>query len=140
MKRRALFALFILVASVSFLFGEEGKMPMVNASDKTALAKVIDQEVIVFGKVESAAWSTSGKVLRIRFAKADEANFGAVAFEKQKKKLDESFGGDFIKAITGADIRIVGTVKKYGGKDDKQNDQLEVVIAQPSQVTIVEKQ
>ncbi|MGH7179321.1 MAG: OB-fold nucleic acid binding domain-containing protein [Tepidisphaeraceae bacterium] len=104
---------------------------LIKVSDKAAIDAAMDKEVVLDGVVETAAWSASGKVLRIEFKDAGDSKIMAVAFDKNKEDLNEAFSGDVTKALVGAHVRIRGTLKDYKGRP-------EVVINVPNQVTIVE--
>ena len=111
---------------------------VVDATDQAKIVENLGREVIVEGVVDRAAWSASGKVMVIDFKGVDNSTFGAVAFEKLKDRLDKSFMGDAAKDFTGAKLRIRGKIAKYGGKVSALKDALQIVISDPSQVTIVE--
>ena len=111
---------------------------VVQASDQATIAASVGKEVVVEGVVSKAEWSRSGKVLNVAFDHADASKFVVVAFAKLRERLDKSFTGDAAKDFTGAKLRIRGTISKYNGKNEAQKDLLQVVIGDPSQVTIVE--
>ena len=89
---------------------------LVDVSDKAGLA---------------AEWNAKGSVFFINFQNTQESRALAVAFEKRREALEQSFAGDLGKALTGAKVRIRGTLKDYKGRP-------EVVIDMPSQITILE--
>ncbi|MFT3786167.1 MAG: hypothetical protein QM770_08375 [Tepidisphaeraceae bacterium] len=101
----------------------------VAASDKEGLKAALGKEIVVFGKVDKAAWSGTGKVMNVTFDGVDRKEFVVVLFEKNKKKFDEAYGGDVAKTLTGAEIRVRGKVEEFKGG-------LEIKIDGPSQVTI----
>jgi DNA/RNA endonuclease YhcR with UshA esterase domain len=104
---------------------------LVTADDAAAIKAALDKDVILDGEVKSAAWSSSGKVMRIAFKNADESKVQAVIFQAKKEKFDASFDGDVTKAIAGAHIRVSGKLKDFKG-------QPEVVVNEVHQLTIVE--
>ena len=109
---------------------------VLRANDAAAIEAAKDASVIVVGKVTKAEWSRSGKVLNIEFEGA--TNFTAAEFERQKAKLDESFSGDFGKALTGAIVRLNGKIQPYGGHDQTLKNTLQLLITDSSQVTVVQ--
>jgi len=104
---------------------------IIDATDKGAIDGAMNKEVVVEGIVESAAWSSSGKVMSMRFKNNKETRFSAVIFDKHKSDFDSAFSGDIAKALPGAKVRIRGSVKEYKGRP-------EIVIDVPAQITIVE--
>jgi DNA/RNA endonuclease YhcR with UshA esterase domain len=111
--------------------GEPAASSIVDAADKAAIDANMSKEVTVEGIVDTASWSSSGKVLRMEFKGNQQSKLQGVAFEKNKKSLDEAFSGDFVKAMTGAHVRVRGTLKDYRGRP-------EIVIDSASQVTVLE--
>ena len=105
------------------------------ASDTAAIAAAKDNEVVVQGKISSAEWSRTGKVCNITFENAP--GFMAVAFVKSRKKLDEAFGGDAAKQLTGATVKLSGKLGEYKGYDRKFKDAMQLIIKDTSQVTVV---
>src|SRR4051795_8963751 len=94
--------------------GDSGSS-VIDVSDKAALDAAMGKDVVIDGVVDSAAWSSSGKVMLIQFKKAAETKVAAAVFEKQKANFDKAFSGDVTKALTGAHVRIKGTLKDYKG-------------------------
>jgi DNA/RNA endonuclease YhcR with UshA esterase domain len=110
-----------------------GEKPIVvDVSDKAAVDAAMNKEVFLEGVVESAAWSSSGKVMRIQFKGAGESKVQAVIFEKKRVDFDQAFGGDVGKALTGARVRVRGKLKDYKGTP-------EVTLDQISQLTILDE-
>src|SRR5262245_13314475 len=68
-----------------------GESQVIDASDKAAIDGAMNKEVIVEGVVETAAWSSSGKVMAIRFKNSKETKFSTVVFDKRKADFDSSF-------------------------------------------------
>ena len=104
---------------------------VIDATDKAAIDTAMNKEVVVEGIVESAAWSSSGKVMSIRFKNNKETRFSAVIFDKHKSDFDTAFSGDIAKALPGAIVRVRGQVKDYKGRP-------EIVIDSPAQITITQ--
>ena len=132
--------LLVICAFVSFLplvaLGQQDQQPtskpvLIDVSDKAALDAAMDKQVELEGVVSRAEWNAKGSVFFINFENAQETKVLAVAFEKKREALEKSFAGDLSKALTGAKIRVRGTLKDYKGKP-------EVIIEMPSQITIVE--
>lgn len=129
---------FVLVGLLaSWVFAQETTTSpaIIEATDKAALDANAGKQVVVQGKVESAEWSNTGKVMNIRFANAPD--FMAAAFERNRKKLDEAFNGDLAKTLTGAQVKLTGKLQKYGGHIPELKDAQQLVITSVNQVTIV---
>ncbi len=116
---------------------QESPFVVISATDTAALKAAIGQDVVVEGTIERAEWSRSGKVINIEFKGASADGFIAVAFDRIRKKLDESFNGDFAKTMTGATVRLRGKLEASGAKDPKFANRPQLIISDPSQVTIV---
>jgi DNA/RNA endonuclease YhcR with UshA esterase domain len=104
---------------------------LVMVNDKAAVDAALDKDVILDGTIDSAAWSSSGKVMRIEFKDTAESKVQAVIFEKKRADFDAAFAGDVAKALGGKHVRINGRLKDYKGKP-------EIVIDQVHQITIVD--
>jgi DNA/RNA endonuclease YhcR with UshA esterase domain len=104
---------------------------LVKVSDKAAIDAAIGKDVFLEGEVASAAWSQSGKVMRIEFRDTEQTKVMAVLFEKNKQKFDEAFGGDVSKTLVGKQVRLKGTLKDYRGRP-------EIVLNLVSDITIQE--
>lgn len=137
-QKFALSVVLVLVAGFSALADDAVQTPVVDASDKAAIQANMGKMVIVKGKIELAEWSRSGKVMNIDFADAKESGLLAVIFEKNRKAMDEAFGGDVGKALTGASARIEGVLKEYGGKAESMKGRPQIIIDRITQITIVE--
>jgi DNA/RNA endonuclease YhcR with UshA esterase domain len=111
---------------------------IIRASDRDAIDAAMNQEVTVEGVVREAAWSRTGKVMNIEFADAGENGLLAVVFERQRKSMDEAFAGDLAKALTGAEVRLRGTIKPYGGRVESMKGRPQIIIEYPNQITILE--
>jgi DNA/RNA endonuclease YhcR with UshA esterase domain len=105
----------------------------IAANDKDALdvAMKDKKSAVVEGTVASAAWSSSGKVLIIKFKDTEESGFTAVIFAKDKDKMDAAFNGDVAKALSGAKVKLQGTIEPFREKP-------EIKIAKPTQISITE--
>lgn len=104
---------------------------LVDVSDKVAVDAAINKEVELEGVVKKAEWNSKGSVFFINFEKSEDSKVMAVAFEKKREALEKSFAGDLSKSLTGARVRIRGKLIDYKGKP-------EVIIDQPSQITILD--
>ncbi len=135
MKRYLSLVLVALLAGWVFAQEATTSPALIDASDKAALDANAGKPVVVQGKVESAEWSSTGKVMNIRFANAP--GFMAAAFERNRKKLDEAFSGDLAKTLTGAQVKLSGKLQKYGGHIPELKDAQQLVITSVNQVTIV---
>lgn len=120
-----------LISAASLAASPTTASSRVDVTDAAAVEGAKGREVLAEGVVDKASWSGTGKVLTIEFKGVDRRKFSAVAFEKLKERLDKAFMGDAAKDFTGAKIRIRGTVSDYKGS-------LQIVIGDPSQITIVE--
>lgn len=130
----ALGLMLVGMSGLGVALAEDEGPSVIDVKDNAALEKSVDKRAVVTGKIVKAAWSKSGKVMQINFDGTD--HFAALVFERNRKKFDESFGGDASKTLTGAEVRITGKIEKYGGKDKAMEDTLQMVLAQTSQVTI----
>lgn len=110
---------------------------VIKVSDKESLAANMEKDVTVEGVCTEAAWSNSGKVMNLRFQNTEESRFGAVVFLKNREKIDKSFGGDAAKSWSGTKLRIKGKLSEYGGKAESMKGSLQIIINDPSQVTVV---
>lgn len=134
--------MLVLTMSVTLLRGQEAKeeptppstqaVPiLITADDAATIKAAMDKNVILDGKVKSAAWAASGKVMRIQFESAQDTKIQAVLFQAKKEKFDAAFDGDVAKAIAGAHVRVSGKLQEYKGTP-------EVVVNEINQLTIVE--
>jgi hypothetical protein len=101
---------------------------VLQATDTDAIKAAKDTDATVEGVIESAEWSSSGKVMVIRFKGTE---FSAVVFNRIKLKLDKAFSGDVAKTLTGAKVRLKGTIGEFKEKP-------QIVINQTTQITILE--
>jgi len=129
------FVLSVVMSSAAH--AQAPKTEIIQATDLPALTAVKGTTVQVEGVIESAKWSSSGKVMMIQFeGKPDEALLAAV-FEKQRKKFDDAFSGDAAKSFTGAKVRLKGRLIEYDGPDEQLKGRLQLILGQSFQVTIV---
>jgi hypothetical protein len=101
---------------------------VLQATDTDAIKAAKDTDATVEGVIESAEWSSSGKVLVIRFKGTE---FSGAAFSRIREKLDKAFSGDVARTLTGAKVRLKGTIGEYKEKP-------QIVISQTTQITILE--
>lgn len=101
---------------------------VIQASDADAVKAAVNSETTVEGVIESAAWSSSGKVMNGKFKDSD---LRVAAFSRIKDKLDQAFSGDVAKTLTGAKVRIKGKVADFKGHP-------EIMVNQTTQITILE--
>lgn len=110
--------------------GEPTSRPVtVDLKDLAALKAAMGSEVVVTGKVASAEWSSTGRVMRIEFEGTEKSQFYAVLFPKQRPEFDAKYGGDVTKAMGGAEVRITGKLQLYRERPEiilNRLDQLEV--------------
>lgn len=135
------FGILVSVLTCMILLGQDKPSTapgIIDASDKAAIDAAMEKDVIVQGVVEKAEWSRSGKVMNIDFRNCAESRMLAVVFERNRQKLDESYGGDLAKALSGAKVRIKGTIKPYGGRSEAMKGRPQIIIDFPQQITIVE--
>ncbi len=112
---------------------------VISATDDAALKEKAGFKVTVEGVVDSAEWSSSGKVLNVHFKDVNEdKGLVCCAFSKSKKPLDSAFGGDAIKAWSGAKIQVTGSLHKYEGRIRALVGRLQLIIQDPNQVKIIE--
>ncbi|MDW8262640.1 MAG: hypothetical protein RMJ35_08945 [Phycisphaerales bacterium] len=127
-----------LVAVSGFADDPPAGHVVIDASDKAAIDQHMNRHVIVTGEIQRAAWSRSGKVLNIEFKNTQESKLIAVIFERKRKEFDEAFGGDVAKALSGAKVRLEGTIKPYGGREEAKKGWPQIILDQITQITIVE--
>ena len=111
---------------------------VIDAADKAAVEAAMDKDAIVEGVVERAEWSRSGKVMNIEF-KGAENGLLAVVFERNRQQLDQAFAGDLGKALSGAKVRVKGTIKPYGGRAESMKGRPQIIIEDGHQITLLEK-
>jgi DNA/RNA endonuclease YhcR with UshA esterase domain len=110
---------------------------VIEATDRPALEAAMEQDVIVTGVVASAEWSQTGKVMNIEFKGAEDGLL-VVVFARQREQLDQAFGGDLGRALSGATVRIKGGLRPYGGRVEEMKDRPQIIVEGGHQITIVE--
>jgi hypothetical protein len=114
-------------------------MPVIiDASDKAAIDAAMGKDVTIEGVIDVAAWSRTGRVMNIEFKNSEQSRLLAVVFDRNRVKLDEAFGGDLARSLTGAKVRISGTLKPYGGRSEAMKGRPQIIIDFSQQITIVE--
>lgn len=140
MKINHSFRLLVMLSAMLLVVisarGDEPKPAVIDAKDTPAIKAMMGKHVIVSGHVWNASWSSSGKVLNISFTGTGEDGFLAVAFEKNRKKLDEAFSGDFARAIQDKDIHLKGRIEASRAKTKQYQGRPQIVIEEAGQVTI----
>lgn len=111
---------------------------IIQASDKDAISAAMGTDVVIEGVIESAAWSRSGKVMNIEFRDSADSRILAVMFERIRADVDTAFGGDVAKSLTGAKVRIKGTLRPYGGRSEAMKGRPQIIINDGNQITIIE--
>lgn len=111
----------------------------IQATDTAAIIEKKGKFVTVEGVVVYAGWSTSGKVMNVKFKDGDkEKGLLCSAFEKSKERLDAAFNGNAGSAWKGAKIQVTGKVEIYDGKIKEWVGRPEITIQNPEQIKIVE--
>jgi hypothetical protein len=105
----------------------------IDAADAAAIEAATGKDVVVTGKVKSAAWSKSGKVMNVEF---ENSKLLAVVFEKAKADVDKAFDGDAAKKWAGAKVKVTGKLGTYGGKAKDLEGRPQIVISKADQVSV----
>jgi len=108
-----------------------GGSAIIDVADKAALEANKGKDVVVEGVIDTAAWSSSGKVMRIEFKGNQQSKLHAVLFSSKKKDFDEAYSGDVAKTLVGARVRVKGKLEDYQNRP-------EIKISSTSQLTILE--
>jgi hypothetical protein len=112
---------------------------VIQATDADAIAQRAGSDVVIEGKVASAEWSKSGKVMDIKFeGVSDDKGFAAVVFDRNREALNGAFGGNLAQSLAGAKVRIKGKLRPYNGKVERMKGRIELTISKPDQITILE--
>jgi DNA/RNA endonuclease YhcR with UshA esterase domain len=111
---------------------------VIDVTDTAAVVAAMDRDVVVEGIVDRAEWSRSGKVMNIGF-KGAENGLLAVVFERRRAQLDQQYAGDLARALSGAKVRLKGTIKPYGGRVESMKGRPQIIIDDGHQITILEK-
>ncbi len=111
----------------------------ISAADIPRLRSMIQTEVTVEGVVGLSSWSTSGKVLNIGFLNQQGEPEGmlCVIFKTNRQQFDAAFGGDAANTFANARLRVRGKIVRYAGYATKLKDWPEMILTDPSQVTIL---
>ena len=136
--RRLALPIALLLLAAAALAEPTTRPGVIEAADAATIKERVGEQVVVAGVVSRAEWSRSGKVMNVEFEGSDPEAFGMALFDRDRKRFDEAFGGDFGEALTGATVRIRGTVTEYGGHSERYEGRPEMILRDPSQVTIVE--
>lgn len=129
----------LLVCVLSLHAQDGASVTVIDATDAEQIKANVDKDVMVRGKVAKAAWSNTGRVMEIRFeGVTDPKGFTAVVFDRNRKALDEAYGGDLAKTLTGAVVQIKGKLRTYGGRAESLQGRIELTITQGSQITVVQ--
>lgn len=133
MKKTSLCASLLIAAFAAVVSAEPATTAptRVDVTDAAGIQAAKDTEVLIEGVCSNSGWSKSGAIMFVNFKGVERGGFSAVAFAKLKPRLDAAFMGDAAKNFSGAKLRIRGKITEYQGK-------LQVVISDPSQVTVVE--
>jgi DNA/RNA endonuclease YhcR with UshA esterase domain len=111
---------------------------ILKADDAEAVKSKLGQTVTVEGEVAKAEWSRTGKVMEIRFVGVEGENgFTVVVFDRNRKAMEEAFGGDLSAALGGATIRVTGKLREYGGRAKALAGRPELTLDRPGQLTIL---
>jgi DNA/RNA endonuclease YhcR with UshA esterase domain len=137
MTRKSLPTLALLTVTSLLLAADEAppkpeEKPRLKASDKSAITAHMNKEVVVEGTIADATWSTTGKVMNIRFADTDDAGFIAAIFQRNKAKFDNAFDGDATKSLTGAKVQLTGKLGTF-------REQPQIILDTPAQIKILSK-
>src|SRR4051794_9798939 len=104
---------------------------IIDVADKSTIEASKGKDVVVEGVIDTAAWSSSGKVMRIEFKGNQQSKLHAVLFSSKKKDFDEAYSGDVAKTLVGARVRVKGKLEDYQNRP-------EIKISSTSQLTILE--
>jgi hypothetical protein len=119
------------------LFAQEKSQPIaIDASDKAALEANQDKDVIVSGKIKTAEWSRTGKVMNVEF---EDSPLILAVFERSKDEINKAFEGDAAKKWTGAKVKVTGKLGKYGGRAKTYENRPQIIISKPDQVKLQEQ-
>ncbi len=102
---------------------------VIESTDAAGLKDALGKKITVTGKVSKADWSRTGKVMNVEFEESPK--FNATVFSRIKEKIDNAFAGDVSKAWTGAKLKITGKLEEY-------KEHYQIIINDPSQVTVME--
>jgi hypothetical protein len=112
---------------------------VIAASDVKKILSLMSKEVTVEGDVIKSTWNLSGKHLNMEFASSDPSKMHLFCriSHKIRKELDAKCSGDAASAMSGARVRIHGTVIEYNGSWGSGKGCPQIDIDEPADVTIV---
>jgi DNA/RNA endonuclease YhcR with UshA esterase domain len=116
---------------------QPAEVATIPAADTAAIKAKMGETITAEGVVDSAKWSSSGKVLNVFFKDARDGLI-VVVFEKSKANFDTAFSGDAAKAWDGAKVKVTGKVVEYGGKVESMKGRPQIILQNPEQVTVIE--
>lgn len=109
----------------------------IDATNADAIKAAIGKKAVIIGTIDKASWSKSGKVMRIAFkANGDAAPFEAVVFEKNKEAIDKKFNGNAETTLSGALVRITGTISTYAPKNNPDDKRPQIIINDVKQIEL----
>jgi len=120
------------------LFAQDKPQPIaIDATDKAALEANQDKDVVISGKIKTAQWSSTGKVMNVEF---ENSPLILAVFERSKEEINKAFGGDAAKKWTGAKVKVTGKLGKYGGRAKTYENRPQIIVSKPDQVKLQEQQ
>lgn len=114
----------LLLAPQSTMGADKTKTPVINSSDKKALAAKIGKEVSVEGLVQSTGKGDNDGVRFLNLSAKPQTGFVAAIFPPAYKKVGP------IQNFEGKNVRVTGTLEKY-----KKQTQIKVLKA--SQIKVL---
>jgi DNA/RNA endonuclease YhcR with UshA esterase domain len=137
--RQITFAACLTLACLVAVGQQSTSQPaVIHVSDKDGMTANMNKDVIVEGTISRAEWSRSGAVMNIDFKDAEQTRFLAVIFVRQREKMDDAFGGDVGRALTGAKVKLKGKLQEYGGRSEAFRGLPQIILNDTTQITIVE--
>jgi DNA/RNA endonuclease YhcR with UshA esterase domain len=100
-----------------------------DAVDIEKLRAAVGQQVVITGKVDTAVWSLSGKVMSIHFENASEGLVAAL-FLQSAPAFNRALGDDPSKALPGQTVAIKGKLQLY-------RERPQIVLHDPAQLQII---
>jgi DNA/RNA endonuclease YhcR with UshA esterase domain len=100
-----------------------------DAADIEKLRAAVGQQVVITGKVDTAAWSQSGKVMNIHFENASEGLVAAI-FLQSVPAFNRALGGDPSKALPRQTVAIKGKLGLY-------RERPQIILNDPAQLQII---
>lgn len=109
----------------------------IDATNADAIKAAIGKKAVIIGTVDKAAWAKSGKVMRITFkSNSDAAPFEAVVFEKTKEAIDKKFNGNAENSLSGAMVRVSGTISTYAPRNNPDDKRPQIIINDVKQIDL----